>query len=168
RISEEDPHAEASHHVPRGHGGARPVRRGAGARHAHRNRRGAAAARARGRSRRAHRLRADRRAILRRARSGAAEQGHHGAGELRLALKLDLPATIHLLGETLGEVLREQESLALFQTEEEIRALAKGRRGGAAAAAPQLSQAVASLSTAAARATASAFALYFDLVNLAE
>jgi len=83
-------------------------------------------------------------------------------------VKLGLPATINLLGETLGEVLREQESLALFQTEEEIRALAKGRRGGEAAAAPQLSQAVASLSTAAARATASAFALYFDLVNLAE
>src|SRR5262245_45473893 len=86
----------------------------------------------------------------------------------RLAVKLDLSATINLLGETLGEVLREQESLALFQTEEEIRTLAKGRRGGAEAAAPQLSQAVASLSSATARATASAFALYFDLVNLAE
>ena len=55
-------------------------------------------------------------------------------------MKLDLPATINLLGETLGEVLREQESLALFQTEEEIRALAKGRRGGEAVAAPQLSR----------------------------
>jgi len=83
-------------------------------------------------------------------------------------LKLDLPAAIHLLGETLGEVLREQESLALFQTEEEIRALAKGRRSGEKAAALQLAQAVVALSVAAARATASAFAVYFDLVNLAE
>jgi len=35
---------------------------------------------------------------------------------------LDLSATIHLLGETLGEVLRAQESSALFGTEERIRA----------------------------------------------
>jgi phosphoenolpyruvate carboxylase len=83
-------------------------------------------------------------------------------------VKPDLPAVIHLLGETLGEVLREQESLALFQTEEEIRALAKGRRSGKRAAALQLAQAVATFSVPAARATASAFAVYFDLVNLAE
>ena len=81
---------------------------------------------------------------------------------------MDLSATIHLLGETLGAVIREQESVALYETEERIRALAKARRAGDVAAADALTTAVAALSPEAARATASAFAVYFDLVNLAE
>jgi phosphoenolpyruvate carboxylase len=81
---------------------------------------------------------------------------------------VDLSATIHLLGETLGEVLREQESPALFVTEERIRTLAKARRSGTARADEQLATQVAALSLDDARATASAFAVYFDLVNLAE
>ena len=48
---------------------------------------------------------------------------------------MDLSASINLLGETLGEVLRTQESTALFETEEEVRALAKSRRTGEAVAA---------------------------------
>jgi phosphoenolpyruvate carboxylase len=79
-----------------------------------------------------------------------------------------LSETIHLLGETLGAVLRAQESVVLFNTEERIRALAKARRSGDASAARQLAVEIARLTTADARATASAFALYFDLVNLAE
>jgi phosphoenolpyruvate carboxylase len=81
---------------------------------------------------------------------------------------VDLSATIHLLGETLGETLRTQESVALFETEERIRALAKARRLDDKAAAERLAAEVAALSDEAARATASAFAVYFDLVNLAE
>jgi phosphoenolpyruvate carboxylase len=81
---------------------------------------------------------------------------------------VDLSATIHLLGETLGEVLRTRESAALFETEERIRALAKTRRAGETVAARGLAAEVAALSLDAARATASAFAVYFDLVNLAE
>ena len=81
---------------------------------------------------------------------------------------MDLSATIHLLGEALGEVLRAQESVALFETEEEIRALAKARRAGEMDAAVRLPLAVADLPADAARATASAFAVYFDLINLAE
>lgn len=81
---------------------------------------------------------------------------------------MDLSATIHLLGEALGEVLRAQESVALFETEEHIRALAKARRAGEMDAAVRLPLAVADLSVEAARATASAFAVYFDLINLAE
>jgi phosphoenolpyruvate carboxylase len=81
---------------------------------------------------------------------------------------VDLSTTIHLLGETLGEVLRTQESVALFETEEHIRALAKARRAGDTAAATCLADEVRALSADAARATASAFAVYFDLVNLAE
>ena len=81
---------------------------------------------------------------------------------------MDLSATIHLLGEALGDVLRAQESVALFETEEHIRALAKARRAGEMDAAVHLPLAVADLPVDAARATASAFAVYFDLINLAE
>ena len=81
---------------------------------------------------------------------------------------MDLSATIHLLGETLGEVLRAQESSALFGTEERIRALAKSRRAGDTAAVGGLADEVGALDVDGARATASAFAVYFDLVNLAE
>ncbi len=81
---------------------------------------------------------------------------------------MDLSDTIHLLGELLGQVLSAQESSALFETEERIRALAKARRADDALAAQQLALEVATLSPSAARAIASAFALYFDLVNLAE
>jgi phosphoenolpyruvate carboxylase len=81
---------------------------------------------------------------------------------------VDLSGAIHLLGEALGDVLRAQESVALFETEERIRALAKARRAGDPAAAGRLAGEVAALAPAAARAVASAFAVYFDLVNLAE
>ena len=81
---------------------------------------------------------------------------------------MDLSATIHLLGEALGDVLRGQESAALLETEEGIRALAKGRRLGDRDSAARLAAAVGTLSDDAARAVASAFAVYFDLVNLAE
>src|SRR5207237_187937 len=81
---------------------------------------------------------------------------------------VDLAAAIHLLGETLGDVVRTQEADALVDTEERIRVLAKALRGGEVADARELADAVATLSTHAARVTASAFAVYFDLVNLAE
>ncbi|HEX7589250.1 MAG TPA: phosphoenolpyruvate carboxylase [Anaerolineae bacterium] len=81
---------------------------------------------------------------------------------------MDLSATIHDLGELLGQAISEQESPALFEMEERIRALAKARRTGQAGAAAQLTEAVAALTTDQARAVASAFTLYFDLANLAE
>jgi phosphoenolpyruvate carboxylase len=86
----------------------------------------------------------------------------------RRAPGLDLSATIHLLGEVLGDVLRRQESSAVFATEERIRALAKARRLDDKPAAQRLAEEVAALSDDGARAVASAFAVYFDLVNLAE
>ncbi len=81
---------------------------------------------------------------------------------------MDLSTTIHWLGEALGGVLRRQESAALFETEERIRALAKARRSDDKSAGEQLAAEIAVLPADAARATASAFAVYFDLVNLAE
>src|SRR5258708_12784470 len=81
---------------------------------------------------------------------------------------MDLPGTIHLLGDLLGQVLTEQESPALFETEERIRAQAKSRRAGEPGAAEALAGEVSRLTPDGARAVASAFTLYFDLVNLAE
>jgi len=81
---------------------------------------------------------------------------------------MDLSSTIHLLGEVLGQVLNDQESPALFDTEERIRALAKAERSGDHRAAARLAAEVEALTPDSARAVASAFTLYFDLVNLAE
>ena len=47
---------------------------------------------------------------------------------------MDLSASIHLLGTLLGEVITAQESPALFEVEERIRARAKDRRAGGAGA----------------------------------
>ena len=85
---------------------------------------------------------------------------------------MELTETIHLLGDLLGEVMIAQESRKLFDQEERIRALAKARRADdereAAAGDQALHQAVAELDLEVARGIASAFALYFDLVNIAE
>ena len=83
-------------------------------------------------------------------------------------MSLSLSDAIHLLGNVLGEVLAAQETPALLAVEERIRALAKARRAGDAEAAPRLAGDVEALPAATARAVASAFTLYFDLVNLAE
>ena len=81
---------------------------------------------------------------------------------------MDLSASIHLLGDLLGKVLKAQESPALFEIEERIRELAKARRLGDVDANLQLAKQVTDLDIDQARAVAAAFALYFDLVNLAE
>lgn len=85
---------------------------------------------------------------------------------------MELSETIHLLGDLLGEVLIEQESQALFVKEERIRLLAKARRSENEREAVRgnlaLIQEVAALQIEDARGIASAFALYFDLVNTAE
>ena len=81
---------------------------------------------------------------------------------------MDLSATIHLVGDTLGQVIREQESLTAFELEERIRVNAKGRRAGDHQATQNLVSDVAELSADQARVVAAAFSLYFDLVNLAE
>src|SRR3990172_4906055 len=81
---------------------------------------------------------------------------------------MDLSTAIHLLGDILGVVLSEQESPQLFEIEERIRLSAKFRRAGDEKSAAALMSEVASLTVDQARAVASAFAIYFDLVNLAE
>ena len=81
---------------------------------------------------------------------------------------MSLSSSIHLLGDLLGQVLREQESPALFDLEERIRQAAKDRRAGAADSESRLTAEVTALDSEQARAVAAAFTLYFDLVNLAE
>jgi phosphoenolpyruvate carboxylase len=81
---------------------------------------------------------------------------------------MDISQTIHMLGDLLGQVIAELESPAIFEMEERIRTDAKARRNGDPAAAQRLTADVAALDPLDARAIASAFATYFDLVNLAE
>lgn len=81
---------------------------------------------------------------------------------------MELSATIHLVGDLLGQVIGEQESPAVFDTEERIRSLAKARRAGVGSAGEALAAEIAIFPPVMARSVASAFALYFDLVNLAE
>ena len=81
---------------------------------------------------------------------------------------MDISQNIHLLGDLLGKVISELESRAIFETEERIRALAKAWRGGDNRAAKGLHQEVSALRNEEARVIAAAFAVYFDLINLAE
>jgi len=81
---------------------------------------------------------------------------------------MELSAAIHLLGNILGDVISELESPELLVAEERIRIAAKNRRGGKAGAAQQLEAQVEALNVNEARAIATAFTTYFDLVNLAE
>ncbi|MEM7344991.1 MAG: phosphoenolpyruvate carboxylase [Chloroflexota bacterium] len=81
---------------------------------------------------------------------------------------MKLSKSIRMLGDILGDVLKEQESDALFETEERIRSLAKARRAGDESAAITLRDEVQQLNSDSARVVATAFAVYFDIVNLAE
>ncbi len=81
---------------------------------------------------------------------------------------MNLSQIVRLLGNILGQVLIEQESNDVFIIEEDIRNLSKERRDKNPKAQEQLQTKVASLTSQQARAVASAFALYFDLINLAE
>ena len=75
---------------------------------------------------------------------------------------------IHFLGKLLGEVIREQAGLTLYELEEEIRLTARARREGQPGAEKALLANVHGLSTAQARLIVRAFTVFFDLANLAE
>ena len=81
-----------------------------------------------------------------------------------------LSATIHMLGNVLGETIIEQEGQAIFDLEEQIRALSKAWRSGAAEAGEAIKalmpELIADLPSA--LAVLKAFTTYFQLVNLAE
>jgi len=77
-----------------------------------------------------------------------------------------LRANVRLLGDLLGRVLVEQEGEALLADEERIRALARDARAGGSRLA--LGEAVAGLDVDRQGAVLRAFALFFQLVNIAE
>jgi phosphoenolpyruvate carboxylase len=77
-----------------------------------------------------------------------------------------LRANVRLLGDLLGRVLVEQEGQDLLDDEERIRALARDARAGGSRAA--LGDAVTALGLERQAAVQRAFALFFQLVNIAE
>ncbi len=80
-----------------------------------------------------------------------------------------LSEDIHLLGDILGQVIRRQTGVELFELVEGIRALAKARRMDASPEIDtRLEQIVNGLSVDKAELLSRAFANYFELVNLAE
>ena len=81
---------------------------------------------------------------------------------------MDISDAIHILGDTLGEVIGELESPELFAIEERIRIASKDRRSGDEKAANQLEVDVEALDVYQARGVSAAFTTYFELVNLAE
>ncbi|HEX7566938.1 MAG TPA: phosphoenolpyruvate carboxylase [Anaerolineaceae bacterium] len=85
---------------------------------------------------------------------------------------MELSKIIHLLGDILGQVLVAQESEELFSVEERIRAAAQAYRSANPHLVKEgeysLASEIAALDPPKARVIASAFVLYFDLVNTAE
>ena len=75
---------------------------------------------------------------------------------------------VRLLGDLLGRVLVEQEGERLLELEEQVRALARAGRDGDAAAAAELAEAVRGLQLGQQALVLRAFALFFQLANIAE
>jgi phosphoenolpyruvate carboxylase len=75
---------------------------------------------------------------------------------------------IRWLGEELGGVIRRQAGEAAFQRVEEVRALARARRGGEEGAEERLEALLAALGTEEAEPLIGALSVFFDLANLAE
>ncbi|MCA9960162.1 MAG: phosphoenolpyruvate carboxylase, partial [Anaerolineales bacterium] len=76
---------------------------------------------------------------------------------------------IHLLGDTLGRVIRRQAGIAVFEQEERLRALCKARRSDDNPAIDDhVQQIVQHWSLAEAELVARTFTLYFELINIAE
>ncbi len=80
-----------------------------------------------------------------------------------------LSADVHLLGDLLGSVLREQEGERLYAVEEELRAAAKHLRAGYSAAERRtVERLVRGVDAASATRILRAFTVYFHLINEAE
>ena len=79
-----------------------------------------------------------------------------------------LRANVRLLGDLLGEVLVEQEGEWLLELEERIRLSARDARDGDEAAFAQLGETVAALPLERQALVLRAFAVYFQLANIAE
>jgi phosphoenolpyruvate carboxylase len=83
-------------------------------------------------------------------------------------LSSPLGADIRLLGNLLGEVIREQHGEAAFNLVETVRKAAKDRRSDLRGAAEQLTETISGLDLEAQRILIKAFSNYFQLINIAE
>ena len=90
--------------------------------------------------------------------------------QLRDDFANELSNDIHLLGDILGKVIRQQAGIDLFGLEERLRALTKARRADSADKNIDraIERLVSNLSLDEAENIARAFTTYFDLVNLTE
>lgn len=79
-----------------------------------------------------------------------------------------LSADIHLLGDLLGQVIREQHGQAAFDLEEAVRHAAIGRREGRSSAQRELVEAIESAGLEQKRILIKSFSNYFQLINIAE
>ncbi len=75
---------------------------------------------------------------------------------------------VRLLGDLLGEIISRLAGPAALELVEQIRLLARERRGGSAAAQRELAERIAALDHEQARTVARAFSIFFDLANIAE
>src|SRR5688500_14029904 len=75
---------------------------------------------------------------------------------------------VHLLGDLLGDTLRAQEGVELFEMVERVRALAKSGRAGNDADFDALAELLASRPTSDALPVARAFSHFLTLANIAE
>jgi phosphoenolpyruvate carboxylase len=88
---------------------------------------------------------------------------------LKEQLQEQLREDIHLLGDILGQVIRRQAGIELFDLEERIRALTKARRQDSDTETNRhIEQVIARLSPVETDTVARAFTTYFDLINVAE
>jgi len=79
-----------------------------------------------------------------------------------------MSADIHLLGDLLGRVIREQHGQAAYDLVEAVRSSAKARRAGEAGASERLQTLIEKASLEERRVLIKAFTNYFQLINLAE
>lgn len=79
-----------------------------------------------------------------------------------------LSADIHLLGDLLGTIIREQHGDAALNIVEDVRGLAKARRSDDLTAHGTLDESICALDLATKRVLIKAFGTYFQLINIAE
>ena len=82
--------------------------------------------------------------------------------------KPELRSEIRWLGETLGDVIKEQAGQSAFELVEEVRALARARREGETEAEDRLIRTIGDLDTEQLESLICALSVFFDLANLAE
>ena len=87
---------------------------------------------------------------------------------LRMYKSEKLDIEIRMLGRILGDVIREQAGVDLYDVEEDVRLTARARRMGDPEAESKLMSRIRAMTAGQARAVARAFTIFFELANLSE